>query len=269
MPSTAEAANPQPARPRFSLRATAGWIGSSTVIALLALLLLPAGLLPPQPRRRLARFLTVRMLRLFVAWMSRIGLYRFRFEPAAAAALDSLRHQPRGVLIVANHPTYIDAMVLLARLEQPCVATKQALHRLPALGLVLRRCGWPANDHPLDLHHRLQAELEAGRPVLVFPEGTRSPAGQALGPLRAGAAVLLLAREADAPVLAFRLEVDPRWPGHGASPWHPLGRLHHYRVRLAAAEFTLPAGIKPGVVLPRLQGLLGAAPPTARLEPDS
>jgi 1-acyl-sn-glycerol-3-phosphate acyltransferase len=88
--------------------------------------------------------------------------------------------QERGAIIVANHSSYLDSVVLLAviRSDYRFVANHGELAR-PFVGLVLRKGGHLIVDRG-SLRSRgacLEAMLEAlarGTSLVLFPEGTRS-----------------------------------------------------------------------------------------------
>jgi 1-acyl-sn-glycerol-3-phosphate acyltransferase len=96
------------------------------------------------------------------------------------------------VVVVANHPTLIDAVLLIAMLPQvDCVVGKEwadnvFLKRAVVAARYLR------NDEGPALVEEARRRLEAGRKILIFPEGTRSPIG-GLQPFRRGAAHIALA----------------------------------------------------------------------------
>ncbi len=114
-----------------------------------------------------------------------------------------------GVVYMANHQSYLDPPILLASLPGAIsFLAKAELFRVPLLGLVLRAGGLV----PIDRRDRAAAEagieraaaaVRAGRPFLIFPEGTRSRDGGLL-PLKKGP--FYLAEQAQAPVVCARLE---------------------------------------------------------------
>jgi len=110
------------------------------------------------------------------------------------------------VVVVANHPTLIDAVLLMAMLPQvDCVvgsewADNVFLRRAVAAARHLR------NDEGPALVDEARRRLEAGRKILIFPEGTRSPVG-GLQPFRRGAAHIALASGHD--LLPVVVSCDP------------------------------------------------------------
>jgi 1-acyl-sn-glycerol-3-phosphate acyltransferase len=144
------------------------------------------------------------------------------------AALDALRSGP-GVIIAPNHPSLLDAVLILSRL--PCVvgAAKAEIWDNLFLGGSARLAGFVRNDSATTLIRRAARQVAAGRHFLIFPEGTRTSA-EPLGPLKGGFA--LIARSADAAVQTVFIESNSRFLGKGwplfKKPAFPLV----YRVRL-------------------------------------
>jgi 1-acyl-sn-glycerol-3-phosphate acyltransferase len=100
-----------------------------------------------------------------------------------------------GALIVFKHESMYEAVETLALFDRPAVVMKQELVDMFGWGFVARRHGViPVNrDAGASAMRRMitaaKAAKEAGRPVVLFPEGTRVPHGETL-PLRAGLAGL-------------------------------------------------------------------------------
>ncbi len=129
------------------------------------------------------------------------------------------RPLPPGTVIVANHPTLIDAILIMARVENLICIFKPRLMRNPAIGPVALLAGYVAADGGVGLIRSASAAVAAGRSLLVFPEGTRTAPGTALGPLKAGYA--LIARRARAPIQFVRIRATPGLTARGR-PWWKL-----------------------------------------------
>jgi 1-acyl-sn-glycerol-3-phosphate acyltransferase len=103
-----------------------------------------------------------------------------------------------GTVYVANHPTLVDATVLLSRLPGAICIFKAALLRNPVIAPAALVAGYVSGDAGLDLIRIASDKIAAGRSLLVFPEGTRTAPGSKLNPLKPGFA--LIARRARAPI---------------------------------------------------------------------
>ncbi len=84
----------------------------------------------------------------------------------------------RNTVVVANHPSLMDAMLFTAYLPDLVCVTKQSLLDHPFCGAALRLAQYPGNDTPLRLIRSTVAHARAGQPILLFPEGTRSGRAQ-------------------------------------------------------------------------------------------
>jgi len=120
--------------------------------------------------------------RVFLGYMRLTGLNRVRVEGA------ELLRAPGPRVVVANHPTLIDTPVLAALLPQADCIANPAWADAPLLRGAIRAANYVRNDAGLAAVEEGVRRLRDGRTLLVFPEGTRTPAGAALGPLRRGAA---------------------------------------------------------------------------------
>lgn len=92
-----------------------------------------------------------------------------------------------GALIVANHPSLIDAPILLAYLDDAVVVAKQALRANPFLSASICGADYVVNDDAVALIDACRARIDAGQALLLFPECTRTPLDGAVR-LRRGAA---------------------------------------------------------------------------------
>lgn len=92
-----------------------------------------------------------------------------------------------GTLLVANHPTLIDIVLLVSMLPDVCCVLKAELIRMPMLRLLVRRLGWISNADPEQMLEEAVARLRAGELLIIFPEGTRTVPGQPMR-FRMGAA---------------------------------------------------------------------------------
>lgn len=110
--------------------------------------------------------------------------------------------QTGGVLIVSNHPTYLDPILLAIYSPRPfSFVAKRPLFYLPIVRtfLWLTDCVPVEQDAPDRRALRLSIQkLKAGDALVVFPEGTRSDHGR-LRPFQLGPA--MIAAEAQVPIV--------------------------------------------------------------------
>jgi 1-acyl-sn-glycerol-3-phosphate acyltransferase len=122
-----------------------------------------------------------------------------------------------GMVLAANHPALIDITCLLARMPGAVCIFKPAIRRNPVLGAAARRAGYLGSDGGHDLVRQAAAKIAAGDPLIVFPEGTRTPPGQALLPFKPG--FVLIARRAGVPIRLVRITTDSDLLTKGAAVW--------------------------------------------------
>jgi 1-acyl-sn-glycerol-3-phosphate acyltransferase len=121
----------------------------------------------------------------------------------------------RPVLYAAKHQSMYETIELAAMLGSPSVLVKRELAQIPLWGWAAQRWGVIPVDRAgsaAALREMLRAGREAidnGRPLLIFPEGTRVPVGEA-PPLRSGFAGLYRMLEVD--VVPIALDAGRLWP---------------------------------------------------------
>jgi 1-acyl-sn-glycerol-3-phosphate acyltransferase len=113
---------------------------------------------------------------------------------------------PSGQLIIANHPTLIDIVFLIAMLPNATCIVKSQLYRNIFTRGPVSRAAYVANDSPEQLVGDCVEALEKGTSLVIFPEGTRSVKG-APGRFQRGAAYVLLASRC--PLLLATIEPRP------------------------------------------------------------
>jgi 1-acyl-sn-glycerol-3-phosphate acyltransferase len=96
-----------------------------------------------------------------------------------------------GTLLVANHPTLIDALLFISLMPQVDLIVKESYYENPVMGGAAAGAGYIPNQNGPALVEECAARLGRGRSLLIFPEGTRSPANS-LGPFARGAAHIAL-----------------------------------------------------------------------------
>lgn len=168
----------------------------------------------PLRRRRRLQTLVARIWRAFHRWLDWSTLYRVRYEGAQPS------HAP--AVFVANHPSLLDVTAIICQLPHVCCVVKEGLVRNPLVGPLIRGLGHVgAGDGGFGAGYSvlsaLEERLREGFPVLVFPEGTRSPYGS-IRRFRRGA--FEVARKSEVPVVPLFLRCDPPALGKDVPVWH-------------------------------------------------
>jgi 1-acyl-sn-glycerol-3-phosphate acyltransferase len=110
----------------------------------------------------------------------------------------------RSSVIVCNHLSYLDSILLVSLFPRHTTIAKDRLFRIPVFGRMLSLSGYiPSSgagryaDQLLDGFADIAENLASGGNVIVFPEGTRSRDGR-VGPLQKGA--FKIAKYCQAPI---------------------------------------------------------------------
>ncbi len=191
----------------------------------LNLLSLPLFLLPRREAYGPAmRAVIRRLFELWAWWFNTSGVVRIRWhgftEPLAG-----------GTIFIANHPTLIDAPLLLSRLPGTICIFKPALIRNPAIGPPAIMAGYVAGEPGIDLVRTIAEKIALGRSLLVFPEGTRTDPRLVLGSFKPGFA--LIAARAHAPVQLVIVRSTPELVTRGRAWWRAP------TIQPSTIEFTL------------------------------
>jgi len=161
--------------------------------------------------------------RLFVALMEVLGLIRTEWVGAERLS------RPGAHLVVANHPTLIDVVHLISRLPQAyCVIGDERAHS-PFLGLAASWAGYITNARGAEVVDACVARLRAGRTVVIFPEGTRSPR-DGMHAFRRGAAHV--AMRAGVPLEPVVISCVPSMLRKGQPWWDVPERPGHFTIRV-------------------------------------
>jgi 1-acyl-sn-glycerol-3-phosphate acyltransferase len=107
----------------------------------------------------------------------------------------------RGLLILANHPTFLDIVFLMAIVERSDCIVKSGLWGNPFLRAPVIAANYIRNDHGEALLDSCVAALRRGENLIIFPEGTRTPPDGSMRLLRGAAHVAVRARRNITPVL--------------------------------------------------------------------
>ena len=119
-------------------------------------------------RIRHARFAIHRSFRSFLHIAELLGLIRFRIigkEKLARA----------GLFILANHPTLIDVVFLIALVPNADCVVKPGLLRNPLMRIPMRTTRYVSHPSGVEMIEGCITSLLAGNNLIMFPEGTRTP----------------------------------------------------------------------------------------------
>ena len=129
--------------------------------------------------------------------------------------LDSLGRDG-GLIIAANHPSMLDALLVIARLPRGICIMRSSLMRNPFLGAGARLARYIRNEPPRAMIRGCVSNLREGGQLLLFPEGTRT-IEPPINPFRPG--LTLIAQMAQVPIQTVIIESASPYLGKGWPVW--------------------------------------------------
>ncbi|HEY1042990.1 MAG TPA: lysophospholipid acyltransferase family protein [Telluria sp.] len=190
-----------------------------------------------QERRRLAARAVVRWaFRVYIEMMRALGV--LTYEVRGIGKLDR-----GGLLILANHPTLIDTIFLMAFVRRADCIVKAELWNNPFTRGPVRAAGYVVNSAGPEIVSSCLATLDAGNNLIVFPEGTRTGSDGVLR-MKRGAANIAVRGARDITPVVIRCE--PATLGKGEKWWKVPGRAVRFTLDvqddLPVREFIGDAG---------------------------
>jgi 1-acyl-sn-glycerol-3-phosphate acyltransferase len=190
---------------------------------LLAALMLP--LVPRQRAQAIGRHVVASSYRVFWNLAAAFGLMEVDSQ-----ALDRLNDDATGMVVVANHPSMVDALLIVARLQRGVCIMKGDLMRSVFLGAGARLARYIPNDSPRTMLRHAIANLRDGSQLVMFPEGTRTAAGETLNRFRPG--VTAIAHKAGVPIQTVFIETESPYLRKGWPIWRVPPFPMAFRLRL-------------------------------------
>src|SRR6476646_5538922 len=121
---------------------------------------------------------------------------------------------PGQYLFAVKHQATLETLEMVRLIRLPVIVMKRELADIPLFGSLTRRYGVIAVEREAgakalrEMLAEAKATVESGRPVLIFPEGTRVPPGET-PPLRSGFAGLY--RALGLPVVPVAVDSGRLW----------------------------------------------------------
>lgn len=216
----------------WRLPATALGFGAFGAGALcLSLIVFPVLYVIPmaQKPRRTRRFIasTFRFYLRLLCWLGLISYELHHIE----------RLRTPGQLIIANHPSLLDVVFIIAFTSNASCVVKGSLWRNPFTAIIVRAANYISNSQQ-DLFTACVDTLSRGESLIIFPEGTRSRPGE---PLHFHRGPSNLALSTKTPITPVIIRCEPavllkhqKWYHIPASPPHytltvepPLPTAHY------------------------------------------
>ncbi len=173
-------------------------------------------------KRHCSRYSIMLVSRFYVYCYRVLGVLKVKFENL------HLLNQP-GALVIANHPTLLDAILLLSVMPRTNLIIKAAVANNPFLSIVVSMAGYiPNNELGIALVKKSAAALKRGETLMIFPEGTRTDLNHGLNFKRSAANIALQANCTILPVLISCEPITLR----KHEPWYSIPKtvpLFHLR----------------------------------------
>jgi len=132
-------------------------------------------------------------------------------------------------LILANHPSLIDVVILISLFPQADCVIKEAVTRNVLMRRSARIANYISNFDPALVLASCVDRLRSGNSLLLFPEGTRSDPDAPLK-FKPGAAEIAL--KAKATILPVVIDCEPTFLSK-RDPWYRVpSRMPHFDVRI-------------------------------------
>jgi len=157
-----------------------------------------------------------------------IGIMRFlgvlRYSVSGLERLDR-----EGLLIVANHPTLIDTIFLVALTRHADCIVKSELWNNPFTHGPVHAAGYISNKNNNELIEDCIVSLEKGSNLIIFPEGTRTSHDGIIRLKRGAANIAIRGKRNITPVIIrcspLTLEKNTKW-------WHVPKCLAHFQIEI-------------------------------------
>lgn len=192
----------------------------------------------PVKQRRLARRSVHHTFRFFVGFMRAVGVLDYRIEGREKLARG-------GLLILANHPTLIDVVFLVALVPEADCVVKASLAKNPFTRGPIRATGYICNDSGPELIRACIDSVQAGNSLILFPEGTRTPVS---GPMRLQRGAANIAVRGPCDITPVRIHCEPLSLTKGLPWWRvppsPMQFLIRIEDDIPVAPFLAETGIE-------------------------
>lgn len=144
--------------------------------------------------RKRCQYVVHLSFRFFIWIMKVLGVLTYEVEGE-----EHLREEGPGI-IIANHPSLIDVIFIVARMRHSLCIVKKAAWYNPFMTGIMLSTGYVANEDPEQLIEECAQRVRSGEKLIVFPEGTRTVPGQPMKLKRGAASIIVNAQVPFTPV---------------------------------------------------------------------
>lgn len=182
-----------------------------------------------EQRQVLAQKIIQHSFKSLVLMMQKLGVMSYEIQ-----GLEQLENS-YGELLLANHPTLIDVVMLIAFMPQANCVVKQSLWSNPFTKGAVRSAGYILNQGSQQFVEACVSKLQAkgAGSLIIFPEGTRTEKQQVLNDFQRGAANIAL--RAKVPIRPVVIRCSPSTLSKNQKWYHIPARRFHIQMQVLAA----------------------------------
>ncbi|MGR2826061.1 1-acyl-sn-glycerol-3-phosphate acyltransferase [Acinetobacter sp. 1124_18A] len=165
----------------------------------------------------------------FTEMMVKLGIMTYSVE-----GLEKLQNS-RQELVIANHPSLIDVVVLIGMMQQANCVVKQSLWSNPFTKGPVQSAGYILNAGSQQFVEDCVARLKENNSasLLIFPEGTRTEKGMTLNEFQRGAANIAI--RANVPIRPVIITCTPSTLTKNEKWYHVPSQPFHIEVKVLDA----------------------------------
>ena len=180
----------------------------------------------PDLRQQRAQKVIKHSFKGFTEMMVKLGIMTYDIE-----GLEKLQHSQQE-LVIANHPTLVDVVVLIGLMEQANCVVKQALWSNPFTKGPVQSAGYILNAGSEQFIHDCVEKLrqDQAASLLIFPEGTRTAKGELLNEFQRGAANIAI--RANVPIRPVLISCTPSTLTKNEKWYHIPSQPFHIQVKV-------------------------------------
>ncbi len=162
----------------------------------------------------------------FFDMMEKLGLMTYEIE-----GLEKLENS-RQELVIANHPTLVDVVMLIGLMEQANCVVKQALWSNPFTRGPVQGAGYILNAGSEQFIQECVERLacKESPSLVIFPEGTRTAKGEVINDFQRGAANIAL--RANVPIRPVLITCTPSTLTKNEKWYHIPSKPFHIHVKV-------------------------------------
>jgi 1-acyl-sn-glycerol-3-phosphate acyltransferase len=118
-------------------------------------------------RTKIARFIVHVFFQFFLGLMKFVRVLSYELH-----GVEKL--QRKGLLVLANHPSLIDVVILISLIPQANCVVKSAVGKNPFMRGPVRAANYIINDEGVSMVDDCRASFAQDNTIVIFPEGTRT-----------------------------------------------------------------------------------------------